>query len=145
MLRETVPTDVKTDKPDITSTTMLRLILDYADDVEEAVNILKERGNVDAVVLDGISSGAKGLGSLIERTPIGEAVHVDEALADAGSHLKGFNSQRSEDIVKRLTDVKDPEVLAFAESIESVNRVYNQPLQVLVSEDAVYVLPGGAA
>lgn len=36
---KTVPTDQNTDKPDFTSTTLLRLILDYADSVEEAVEI----------------------------------------------------------------------------------------------------------
>lgn len=40
--KKTVPTDQKTDKPDITSTTMLRLILDYADSVEEAVAMVEE-------------------------------------------------------------------------------------------------------
>lgn len=36
---KTVATDQNTDKPDFTSTTLLRLILDYADNVEEAVKI----------------------------------------------------------------------------------------------------------
>ena len=36
---ETVATSQDTDKPDSTSTTLLRLILDYADNVEEAVEI----------------------------------------------------------------------------------------------------------
>lgn len=36
---ETVATSQDTDKPDFTSTTLLRLILDYADNVEEAVEI----------------------------------------------------------------------------------------------------------
>jgi len=36
---KTVPTDQDTDKPDMTSTTLLRMILDYADDVDEAVEI----------------------------------------------------------------------------------------------------------
>lgn len=36
---KTVATNQNTDKPDFTSTTMLRMILDYADDVEEAVEI----------------------------------------------------------------------------------------------------------
>ncbi|MBQ8207247.1 MAG: linear amide C-N hydrolase [Clostridia bacterium] len=36
---ETVPTNQNTDKPDFTSTTLLRLILDYADDIDEAVEI----------------------------------------------------------------------------------------------------------
>ena len=36
---ETVATDQNTEKPDFTSTTLLRLILDYADNVDEAVEI----------------------------------------------------------------------------------------------------------
>lgn len=36
---ETVATDQKTDKPDLTSTTLIRMILDYADNVDEAVEI----------------------------------------------------------------------------------------------------------
>lgn len=36
---ETVATNQNTDKPDMTSTTLLRMILDYADNVEEAVEI----------------------------------------------------------------------------------------------------------
>lgn len=35
----TVPTNQNTNKPDLTSTTLLRLILDYADNVEDAVKI----------------------------------------------------------------------------------------------------------
>ena len=37
---ETVATDQQTEKPDLTSTTMLRLILDYADSVDEAVELI---------------------------------------------------------------------------------------------------------
>ena len=35
-------TDQQTEKPDLTSTTMLRMILDYADDVDEAVELVKK-------------------------------------------------------------------------------------------------------
>ena len=38
---ETVATDQNTDRPDFTSTTLLRLILDYADNVDEAVEIAR--------------------------------------------------------------------------------------------------------
>ncbi len=40
--KETVATSQDTSKPDLTSTTMLRLILDYADDVEEAIALISE-------------------------------------------------------------------------------------------------------
>lgn len=39
---ESYSTDQQTDKPDLTSTTMLRMILDYADDVDEAVELVKK-------------------------------------------------------------------------------------------------------
>lgn len=39
---ETVATSQNTDRPDITSTTFLRLILDYADSVEEAVELAQQ-------------------------------------------------------------------------------------------------------
>lgn len=35
-------TNQQTDKPDLTSTTMLRMILDYADSVEEAVELVEK-------------------------------------------------------------------------------------------------------
>ena len=39
---ESYSTDQQTDKPDLTSTTMLRMILDYADDVDEAVELVEK-------------------------------------------------------------------------------------------------------
>ena len=38
----TSPTNQNTEKPDITSTTLLRLILDYADNVEEAIELASQ-------------------------------------------------------------------------------------------------------
>lgn len=40
--KETVATDQNTEKPDLTSTTMLRMILDYADSVEEAIELISQ-------------------------------------------------------------------------------------------------------
>lgn len=39
---DVVATDQNTDKPDITSTTMLRMILDYADSVDSAIEMIKQ-------------------------------------------------------------------------------------------------------
>ena len=40
--KETCATDINTEKPDITSTTMLRMILDYADSVDEAIALVSQ-------------------------------------------------------------------------------------------------------
>ena len=47
---QTVATDQNTDKPDFTSTTLLRLILDYADSVEEAVEIARSYDLHDSAI-----------------------------------------------------------------------------------------------
>lgn len=47
---ETVATDQQTEKPDFTSTTLLRLILDYADNVDEAVEIASAYDMHDSAV-----------------------------------------------------------------------------------------------
>ncbi len=39
---KTVPTDQQTDKPDLTSTTLLRLFLDYASTVDEAIELAQQ-------------------------------------------------------------------------------------------------------
>ena len=38
----TIATDINTEKPDITSTTMIRLVLDYADDLDEAIELISQ-------------------------------------------------------------------------------------------------------
>lgn len=45
----TTPTGQNTDRPDITSTTLLRLILDYADNVEEAIALASKYDMHDSV------------------------------------------------------------------------------------------------
>ena len=40
--KETVPTDQNTERPDLTSTTMLRMVLDYADNVDEAIEMISK-------------------------------------------------------------------------------------------------------
>lgn len=47
---ETVATDQNTDKPDFTSTTFLRMVLDYADSVEEAVELAQQYDMHDSAV-----------------------------------------------------------------------------------------------
>ena len=46
-------------------------------------------------------------------------------------------------MTERLLAAREPGVVPFAESIDSVNRIYNQPSQVLIDEGALYYLPVG--
>lgn len=101
----------------------------------------RNRSSVDGFILGGVSFGLKGLGGLIANTPLGNATPIDEALIDAGSGIEGFDSNENNRIAERLTEAKDPMVGMFADGIESVNRTFNQPSQLLVDSEAIYMLP----
>ncbi len=72
---DNVSTDQQTDKPDITSTTMLRMILDYADDVDEAVELIEKYDLHDSAKTSYhyMVADAKGNSAILEWVP-GEGV-----------------------------------------------------------------------
>ena len=81
---ETVATDQDTQKPDLTSTTLLRLILDYADDVDEAVRFVTEREKPLALYYFGPTDRAK---EVIRRTSSGGACVNDTIMHIANENL----------------------------------------------------------
>lgn len=70
---QTVATNQSTSKPDITSTTMLRLILDYADDVDEAVELVKKYDLHDSANTSYhyMVADATGKSAILEWVPVG--------------------------------------------------------------------------
>ena len=76
---ETVATSQDTDKPDFTSTTLLRLILDYADNVEEAVEIASSYDLHDSAVTSYhyMVADASGKSAILEWTTDGAVDTTD--------------------------------------------------------------------
>ena len=76
---ETVATDQNTDKPDFTSTTLLRMILDYADNVEEAVEIASSYDLHDSAVTSYhyMVADASGKSAILEWTADGATDTTD--------------------------------------------------------------------
>jgi hypothetical protein len=64
---------------------------------------------------------------------------VDEALIDAGSKLSQLDSRRKMDTMKVLIDAEDSCVRPFVDNIEMVNQLYNQPINVLLDGENIYL------
>lgn len=101
----------------------------------------RNRQTLDSYVLGGISAGLSGLGHLVEMTIFADATDIDEALADAAHGIVDFNEEENDRLTNLLTQAKDPGTRPFAAGIDTVNRVYNRPYQVLTDGENVYVLP----
>ena len=98
---ETVATSQDTGKPDFTSTTLLRLILDYADNVEEAVEIASSYDLHDSAVTSYhyMVADASGKSAILEWTTDGA---VDTTDNDGSQRtLKVIYNDQDQDIGER--------------------------------------------
>lgn len=116
---------------------------DYQVLYTECYNAIEQNSqqSADAMVLGGIASALDGLGGLIKKTPVGDVTLIDEALEGAGKELSGINKDLSNELMNRLLEAKTPDVLSFRQSVEAVNELHNQPLQILSDGEAVYLVP----
>ncbi|MFR9307646.1 MAG: hypothetical protein ACLVK6_02400, partial [Lachnospiraceae bacterium] len=82
---------------------------------------------------------SKATGEAIAKTPVISTGKVDEALIDAGSRLGKIDTKRTFDSLKVMSDAKDDCVRPFVENIDSVNRLYNSPLEMLFDRENIYL------
>lgn len=97
--------------------------------------------SVRAMTLGGLSGAMGFLGKAIEKTPIGDLTPIDEALQGASKGIDKFSRGVKRDMMGRLADARSSDVRPFIESVEAVNRLYNEPTMLLANKDAIYVLP----
>ncbi len=95
--------------------------------------------SVQSTVLKGLKTVTKATGEAIGRTPVISKGKVDEALIDAGSKLGEIDSKRTLDALLVLMNAKDDCVRPFVENIDSVNRLYNRPIEMLFDQENIYL------
>lgn len=114
----------------------------YRELYTECYNAIEENAgrSADSFVLGGVSTALTSIGSLIEKTPLGDISPVDEALQDAGKNIQGLNNEYTQALMQKLIQAKTPNVTPFRESLEAVNRAHNQPLRLAADNESIYLL-----
>ena len=97
------------------------------------------KSSVQSAVLKGLKTVSKATGEAIAKTPVISRGKVDEALIGAGSKLGQLDSRRMMDTMKVLIDAKDNCVRPLIDNIEIVNQLYNQPINVLLDGENIYL------
>lgn len=97
------------------------------------------KSSVQSAVLKGLKTVSKATGEVIAKTPVISKGKVDEALIDAGSRLGKIDSKRMMDTMKVLIGAKDSCVRPFIDNIDMVNQLYNQPINVLLDGENIYL------
>lgn len=98
------------------------------------------QGSVQSFLTKKLADVSKGAGGLIAKIPVVSKGPVDEALVSAGEKLEKVHTKKIQDTMNILVTSALKCSSLFVENIEEVNRIYNQPQEILFDAENIYFL-----
>ncbi len=102
----------------------------------------ESKTSIQSHVIRGVAGLNKALGKTIGKIPKIKDGNVDENLIAAGERVEDFNAKRSENTMEFFVCERASCVDPFLDNIQAVNRIYNEPMEVLFDEENVYFVLG---
>lgn len=100
------------------------------------------QSSVQSFLTKSLAGLSKGAGEVVAKIPIVSKGQVDEALVSVGDKLGRATARKTEKTMERLAESAAKCSAPFVENIKTVNRIYNQPTEILFDAENVYFLIG---
>jgi len=97
------------------------------------------KSSIQSNFLKGVASVNTVAGKAISKIPGINKSQIDETLIESGIKLGEFGSKRTEKTMLCFVDSRLGCILPFKENIQAVNKLYNQPMEVLFDNDNIYL------
>lgn len=98
------------------------------------------KSSVETFFTKGLSDLSRGVGKFIASIPVVRESPIDEGLIEAGEYLEKKNTEKSEEIIDDLTKNTDECAGPFLDNIKMLNKIYNEPMDMLMGPDGVYLV-----
>ena len=95
--------------------------------------------SIQSQLLKGLASVNKVAGEAIAKVPVISKSQIDETLIKAGDKLGEFNSKRTVQTLNQFIEKQSAYVRPFVDNINTVNRLYNQPTELLFDQENFYL------
>lgn len=95
--------------------------------------------SLQSALLKGLKHASKATGAALSKVPVLNRGSVDEALLEAGSKLEKLGEKRTHQQMRSLVARQSAFVKPFIENIESLERLYNNPITMVFDEGMVYL------
>lgn len=95
--------------------------------------------SVQSSMLKGIAKASTSVGKFVEKIPVVSKGQADEALIAAGEKLEEFNTDKLRKQMSSLIEHQSNAVRPFIENIDTVNKLCNKPVKLLVDKDNLYI------
>ncbi|MCD8336509.1 MAG: hypothetical protein LUD18_04390 [Lachnospiraceae bacterium] len=98
------------------------------------------KSSVQTVMTGGAADISKGAGKVIAKIPVISKGPVDEALLSAGNKLGAKNAAKTGKAMHLLIETSVSCTVPFVQSIERINRIYNEPMSVFFDSENIYLI-----
>lgn len=95
--------------------------------------------SIQSRLFNGIANINKAAGEAISKVPVISKSQIDETLIEVGSKIGKYGQKRTEQTMQHFVNRQSSCVLLFIEKIETIKRLYNQPIEILFDKDNVYI------
>lgn len=95
--------------------------------------------SIQSSLLKGLSKTTKAVGKIVERIPVVGDTQADETLIAAGEKLGDIGTEKIRKQMSQLIERQSNFVRPFIDNIDTVNRLNNNPVQLLVDKDNLYI------
>ncbi len=95
--------------------------------------------SMQSSVLKGIAKASTSVGKFVEKIPVISNSQADEALKTAGGKLDKINAGKLRNQMNALIAYQSNLIKPFIENINTVNELYNKPVQLLVDKENLYL------
>lgn len=96
------------------------------------------KSSIQAHVLKGVAGFNKAMGTAIAAIPKISDGKVDENLIKAGNRVDDFNIKRTETTMELFANDRVTSIQPFIDNIDTVNRIYNRPMEMLFDNENIY-------
>lgn len=118
--------------------------LEYRETYTEVYSALERftKRSVRSIASRGVAGVTKVLGKTVEKIPKISDTQIDETLLDASERITKFDIMENERISKHLINCQKVDVTPFVDGIQQIDQLYNSPIDVLISNDTLYIKSG---
>jgi len=107
---------------------------------ECALKIEKDsKASLEGYALKGLSRLSSSAGKIVERIPLISNSQLDENLIKVGGILQDVDTTRTQNIMQILADSQTDYISSFVENILTIDRLFNQSIQLMFDSDNIYI------
>ena len=97
------------------------------------------KSSIQSHLLTGLSIASRAAGKAIEKVPVISKSQIDETLIGTGDKIGDISDKRTVKTMEILSDKQNSYVMPFVENIVLVNKLYNEPIEIVFDNENVYL------